>query len=126
MKRLWAAIALISFTGIICVSGMITLNKRTDELTGMLEQLCEATEKDLPYITVNLANEVQEKWQNYHTWYTVFFQDISINEVTKTINRIPSLAQENDMKRCKDECLDAIVMLRTIHESEKLTFGNIL
>ncbi len=126
MKRLWVAFALLLFITVICVSGLIMLNSRTNQIIAQLEDISTSVETETHEVMVQKAAHVQETWNQWRGWYTVYLQHSIVDPVTEIINRIPPLVDENNLIECQDECIDAILKLKIILESEQLSLGNIL
>lgn len=126
MKRLWVAFALLLFVTVICFSGLMMLNNRTNQMIAQLEDISSFTETESYEVIAQKAAEVQEKWNEWRDWYTIYLQHSIVDPVTEIINRIPTLADEKNLIKCRDECIDAILKLKVILESEQLSLGNIL
>lgn len=126
MRRIWVAIALLLFITVICVSGLITLNSRTNEMISMLDELSTSMEQLDHAELMEKAEKIKAQWEQWQGWYNIHLQHSLVEQVTQTINRIPPLIEENNLIECQDECIDAILLLHIILKSEQLSLGNIL
>ena len=102
------------------------LNSRTNDMIAQLEDISSSVETETHDVMVQKAAHVQETWDRYRGWYTIYLQHSVVDPVTEIINRISPLVEENNLIECQDECIDAILRLKIILESEQLSLGNIL
>lgn len=126
MRRIWAAAALLLFVTVICVSGMITLHRRTDSMIAALEDISSSMNSTDRNELMAKAESAKAQWAQWHDWYAMHLQHSHIDQITKAINKIPLLIREDNLTDCQNECIDAILLLNIILKSEQLTPGNIL
>lgn len=126
MKRVVAAVFLLSCAVLISVWTGYVFNSEMNGLLISLQELTECAESDSDEILGNKTDELLEMWNKSSKILHALVMHEGMDELEENITALPLILEYSDRNEFKNKCIEAINCIENLINAEKLNFENVL
>lgn len=125
MIRIKISVGIILAIITLGITGFFVLDRKTDRVISLIEQTKFLSDSGQKKAALDCAEKLQDEWNEYHIYASVFVNNDKISMAQSSISRIISLIEE-DVDELNAELDCAKSALQWIVESEVPHWANIL
>ena len=126
MKRLFAAIAILSITIAMCIMAFSFLGKTCKNISDELNIIKEYINEEKTDLALSKLNSVSKKWNQNKKILKMFVDHSYIIEIDVAFSQLgASLAGSNDSSECLPILDEIVTRASLLKNSEKLSLENI-
>lgn len=126
MKRMAAAIILLTASIGLCAAGSSVTANLTNQLTDTLVSARKAALNNDRAAAYRLSLQASKDWGNAHQVLCTFQPHSRLETVDQTLAALPDLAQDDNLKQFASECARGEMLARNLQEGEFPLIQNIL
>lgn len=125
MKRIWASGIICVVLVILCIFGITTTKKVTDELTTTVTQAKEAAAAGDIDKSYQLSQKAVADWHSRHEILCVYMPHAKLEAIDQTLAALPELVKNGANDQFAGECDRGITQIDYLNESEIPNIQNI-
>lgn len=126
MKRVVAAVLLLSAAVSLAVWSGITYQSKMEKLLHSLEDLIVCAESGSDKETKAQTENLTAEWESSSKLLHSLVVHEGMDDLEETITSLPLILEHSTKEEFKKACIEAINLIKNLTESEKLNIGNIL
>lgn len=126
MKRVFAAVLLLSTAVSLAIWAGITYQSKMENLLFSLEDLIVCAENGSHEETKQKAEEITAEWNSSSKLLHSLVVHEGMDDLEERITALPLILEHSTKDEFKNTCIEAITLIKNLTESEKLNIGNIL
>lgn len=126
MKRVAAAVLLLSCAVLISVWTGYVFNSEMNGLLNSLRELTDCAESSSYETLSSKTGELLEKWHESSKILHALVMHEGMDELEENITALPLILKYSDRSEFKNKCIEAINRIENLVNAEKLNFENIL
>lgn len=124
MKRLYVAIAFLVIAISLCVFEQYTVSTTYSKATAYIDNAIEQTDKEDYKAAKKTCKQLNDFWGEKQKYMTAMIDHGSLDDAGVTIGSLEDLA-DKESDSLEDELINAKNQIKSIHDNQKITFGNI-
>ena len=124
MKRLYIAIIFLAVAISLCIFEQYTVTSAYKETTEYLNTAIEEVKKEDYESAKETCESLSRYWLAKQKYMTAMIDHGSIDDTSITIYALADLA-ENESESLEDELITAKNQIKSIHDNQRITFGNV-
>lgn len=126
MKRIVAAITLLSFAVGLSVWAETTYSMHMESFIADIEKIIDECDKKPTEEIIKSAEKTAEKWHETDDLLHSLVVHEGMDELEEIITSLPEIAKHSGIDEMKIKCVEAVNIIRNLLESERLSIGNVL
>ncbi len=126
MKRVIAALLLLSTAVALAVWSGITYQSKMSGLEKSLENLIVCAENSSHEEIKSQTKKLTAEWENSSELLHSLVVHEGMDDLEETITSLPLLLEHSTKEEFTNACIEAINLIKNLTESERLNIGNIL
>lgn len=126
MKRVAAALLLLSTAVILAVWAGITYQSKMIDLEKSLEELIVCAENGSDEKIKSRTESLTAEWESSSELLHSLVVHEGMDDLEETITSLPLLLEHSTKEEFTKACIEAINLIKNLTESERLNIGNIL
>lgn len=123
MKRIWIAVFLLAFAISLCICEINITNKAANEITAFVDTAITAQN---PKEAVIESEKLIKSWDEKKAYLDIFLNHEAVDKISEQIRAVNSYAKSNSKALFESESVKLYEMAKSLIDSEKLMFENIL
>jgi hypothetical protein len=124
MKRLYIAISFLAIAISLCVFEQYTVNDTYKTTTALIDTAIEDIDSNNIDNAINTCTELEKYWAKKEKYLKSMIDHGTLESASITINGLADLA-ESESDSLNDQLITAKSQIKSIHDSQKITIGNI-
>ena len=126
MRRIVAAIILLSFAVGLSLWSETTYSKHMESFIADIEKIIEECDKKSTEEIIKYAEKTAEKWHKTDDLLHSLVVHDGMDDLEEIITSLPEIAKHSGIEELKAKCVEAVNIIRNLLESERLSIGNVL
>lgn len=126
MSRIWAACGILLVLILVCVGGLISTERTTEELKGQLEELQTLAEEEKMEEAIAKSRQIEENWHTAHEFLSTYIEHSRLEQIDQSVAVLTVWLEQEDTAEFKSECRRALSQLTHLKDTEFPSFGNLL
>ncbi|MCH5320300.1 MAG: DUF4363 family protein [Eubacterium sp.] len=124
MKRLYIAILFLAVAISLCIFEQYTVTSAYKEATQYLNTAIEEVKKEDYKSAKETCENLSSYWSEKQKFMTAMIDHGALDDTSITIYALADLA-ENESDDLENELITAKNQIKSIHDNQKITFGNV-
>lgn len=126
MKRVWVAAAIFVAVLGLCIFGLITTNKLTEDMSGRLNEMKSAEKSGNTSTALALSEAIIKDWHEYHMKMCMYMPHARLESIDQSLATLPPLISNGATDQFEAECERASAQIEHLKDTELPSLANIL
>lgn len=126
MKRVIAAIIMLTVIFLLCVSGYSFTKKSTEELISLTELAFSSAEKNDKTQAEDISREIKAKWERDKKILVTITRHENTDKLDEYTDKLIFFGESGDKDKFKETCTEIKSVLCHIRDGERISVGNVM